>query len=202
MATKAKRLTLYRGFPEKGTYTASPFVIKLEFRFRQAGLPYNVEAGSTKSAPRGKIPYVDLSPLQADNAVQAPSLLGDSTFIVQHLLGIGQVPDLNGTLSEEQKLNDLALRALLEDKLYFYHVSRVLASFSPALTTRLDARTMARELLRPERQSPVVHALPNPCACRISRASKHHEHLARPGRGKIEQGGGSGLEDGDLANDR
>ncbi|KIY00478.1 uncharacterized protein Z520_04163 [Fonsecaea multimorphosa CBS 102226] len=121
MSAEKSKLTLSRGWPEKGVYSWSPYVTKVEFRFRHAGLAYDVEAGSVKVAPKGKIPYVDLGPLQ-DDGHNGSSLLGDSTFIINRLLGMGHLPDLNGSLPEQSKLNDLALRALLEDKLYFYHM--------------------------------------------------------------------------------
>lgn len=122
MTTKSSPLTLFRGWADKGVYTWSPFVTKVEFRLRHAGLPYNVEAGSLKAAPKGKIPYVDLSPL-LEEASTGPSLLGDSTFIFRRLQDMDRLPDLNSHLSDEQKLQDLGVRALLEEKLYFYHVS-------------------------------------------------------------------------------
>ncbi|OAL26441.1 hypothetical protein AYO20_10109 [Fonsecaea nubica] len=121
MSAGNSKLILSRGWPEKGVYSWSPFVTKVEFRFRHAGLAYDVEAGSAKVAPKGKIPYVDLGPLQNDGH-NGPSLLGDSTLIIQRLLSMGCIPDLNGSLSEQLKLDDLGLRALLEDKLYFYHM--------------------------------------------------------------------------------
>ncbi|KAK4940983.1 hypothetical protein LTR10_019027 [Elasticomyces elasticus] len=120
MTTKSSNLILFRGWLDKGKYTWSPFVTKVEFRCRQAGLPYTVEGGGPKYGPKGKIPYVDLSPLLAD-ASAGPTLLGDSTFIIQRLRSMGLMPDLNGSLAPEQCLHDLAVRALLEDKLYFYH---------------------------------------------------------------------------------
>ncbi len=135
MTTKPSRLILYRGWPDKGKYTWSPFVTKLEFRCRQVGLPYQAEVGGAKGAPKGKIPYVDLSPLQSD-ASTTPDFLGDSKFIIQRLQTMGCLPDLNSNLSDEQKLNDLAIRALCEDKLYFYHVCD-----SPGLRDRLAMLT-------------------------------------------------------------
>ncbi|KIW96167.1 uncharacterized protein Z519_03234 [Cladophialophora bantiana CBS 173.52] len=121
MSAKCSKLALYRGWPEKGVYSWSPFVTKVEFRFRHAGLAYDVDAGSVKVAPKGKIPYVDLGPLQVDGE-KGPSFLGDSTFIIQRLLSMGHLPDLNESLPKQLRLEDLALRALLEDKLYFYHM--------------------------------------------------------------------------------
>ena len=122
MSTQSSKLSLFRGWPERGAYTWSPFVTKVEFRLRHAGLPYNVETGATTSAPKGKIPYVDLAPLQTD-ASQGPSQVGDSAIIIRRLVDMDHIPELNDNLSPDQKLADLALRALLEDKLYFYHVS-------------------------------------------------------------------------------
>lgn len=117
-------VVVYRGWPDKGKYTWSPFVTKVEFRCRHAGLRYEAEAGGARGAPKGKIPYVDLSPLQND-AATVPDLLGDSTFIIDRLQSMDCVPNLNVDLTDEQKLDDLAIRALCEDKLYFYHVSHV-----------------------------------------------------------------------------
>ncbi len=49
-------------------------------------------------------------------------VLADSTLIVENLVEDGILDDLNATLSPTEKAYDLALRALLEEKLYFYQV--------------------------------------------------------------------------------
>ena len=36
---------------------------------------------------------------------------------------LGKLEDLNEAVPGSEKVQDLALRAMLEDKLYFYHVS-------------------------------------------------------------------------------
>jgi len=123
---------VYRGWLDRGKYVWSPFVIKLEARLRFAGVSYATEAGSTFKAPKGKIPYIECRGLQASSLPQGsapldgnPSpgvTLGDSTLIIKHLIEWGILPDNNATLSPAAKVQDLALRALLEDKLYFYHV--------------------------------------------------------------------------------
>lgn len=125
-------LTLYRGWPTPGKHVWSPFVIKLEARLRFAGVPYTAAAGSPMTAPRGKIPYVESrgQPLGAPWAVreeggEAVASLGDSGVITRALVDQGVVPDLNARLSAAERAYDLALRALLEDKLYFYHVRRL-----------------------------------------------------------------------------
>ena len=104
-------LTVYRGFPPTNAYSWSPFVTKLEARLRFASQPYTLGFGSPKSAPRGKIPYVE---------TEAGDKLGDSTLIIRQLVSAGQLPDLNETLTPGHRAQDLAFRALLEDKLYFY----------------------------------------------------------------------------------
>ncbi|RYP43990.1 hypothetical protein DL768_009502 [Monosporascus sp. mg162] len=107
------KLTVYRGFDWPGRYTWSPFVNKLETRLRLAGVPYVAAPGSVRQAPMGKIPYVDLGNGET---------MGDSTLITRRLVGDGVLPDLNAGLSPAQKAQDLALRALMEDKIYFYGV--------------------------------------------------------------------------------
>lgn len=126
---EATPLTLYRGWPTPGKYVWSPFVIKLEARLRFAGVPYTAAAGSPMTAPRGKIPYVESRgpPLGAPWSVreesgEAVASLGDSGVIIKALIEQGVLPDLNARLSASERAHDLALRALLEDKLYFYHV--------------------------------------------------------------------------------
>lgn len=113
-------LILYRGFKGSSTYVWSPFVTKLEARLRFGGLSYRNEAGSPFSGPRGKIPYVAISrPGSAD----PPPLMGDSTLIIRNLVDDGTLEDLNAKLGPVERAHDLALRALLEDKLYWYQVS-------------------------------------------------------------------------------
>ncbi|KAK3357896.1 hypothetical protein B0T25DRAFT_451861 [Lasiosphaeria hispida] len=110
-------LTLYRGFPSKPTYAWSPFVNKLETRLRLSAVPYRAEPGSKQAAPRGKLPYLAIQPPDAPAQV-----LGDSTLITRALVSAGVLPDLNAALTPADRGRDLALRALLEDKMYFYLV--------------------------------------------------------------------------------
>lgn len=114
-------ITLYRGFQGSGKYVWSPFVTKLEARLRFAGLAYRTEAGSLFKAPKGKIPYVAISS-KTESCSQPPALLADSTLIAERLVEDGVSEDLNAELSPTEKALDLAIGALLEDKLYFYQV--------------------------------------------------------------------------------
>jgi hypothetical protein len=115
----APTTTVYRAFPGSGTHVWSPFVVKLETRLRLAGIKYTTAAGSMKDAPRGKFPYVTLA---RGGPGGAPLSLADSTLIIKRLAADGTLPDLNAGLSPEERARDLALRALFEDKLYFYNV--------------------------------------------------------------------------------
>ena len=119
------KLIVYRGWLHRGKYVWSPFVIKLEARLRFAGVAYTTEAGSTSKAPRGKIPYVEYPGLQA-SATHSSSLKddegpsgfhGDSTLIIKRLTEWNILPNINAKLSPAIKAQDLAIRALLEEKL-------------------------------------------------------------------------------------
>lgn len=135
-------ITLYRGWPGSGAYVWPPFVTKLEARLRFAGLSYRTEAGSTWKAPRGKLPYIAVS--KTDPGVPGsgtPTILADSTLIVAKLVEDGLLDDLNAKLSPAEKAHDMALRGLLEDKLYFNQVGLLWCllrkrHFSPCLTAR------------------------------------------------------------------
>ncbi|RYP74930.1 hypothetical protein DL771_002714 [Monosporascus sp. 5C6A] len=121
----APDITVFRGWEDPGRYVWSPYVIKLEARLRLGGVRYGVASGSIKEAPKGKVPYVECrsAPASIDKETRAEAnvRLSDSTLIIKVLSGWGVVPDLNAVLGPEDRAKDLALRALLEDKLYFYH---------------------------------------------------------------------------------
>jgi hypothetical protein len=112
-------LKVHRGCDEQGSHVWSPFVVKLEARLRFANVPYTTGAGGPRGAPKGKIPYVEFQQPQAGEGVVQ---MGDSSLIAKHFVEEGVLPDLNGRLSPEDRARDLATRALLEEKLCFYHV--------------------------------------------------------------------------------
>ncbi|KAL1311363.1 hypothetical protein AAFC00_001534 [Neodothiora populina] len=74
--------------------------------------------------PKGKIPYLKISDSSTEQEEQAQNaqILGDSALIIKYLVEEQGLEDLNKGLSGEDKSKDLAIRALLEDKLYFYHM--------------------------------------------------------------------------------
>lgn len=131
-------ITIFRGWKDFGKYVWSPFVIKLEARLRFAGVRYGVAPGSLKTAPKGKIPYVECSGLASGSsgssgATTQKTQLSDSTLIIKTLAEWGTIPDSNAALRPEDRAKDLGLRALLEDKLYFYHVRPMMSSFLQGL---------------------------------------------------------------------
>ncbi|KAF3807458.1 hypothetical protein GCG54_00008919 [Colletotrichum gloeosporioides] len=113
---KLPDLVLYRGFPVSTSYVWSPFVTRLEARLRFARLKYRLAQGSMSQAPRGKVPYMDFTP----NGQDKPLALGDSSLIIQHLVDNNICEDLNESLLPTARAHDMALRALFEEKLYFY----------------------------------------------------------------------------------
>ncbi|KAK3900858.1 failed axon connections [Staphylotrichum tortipilum] len=112
------KFTIYRGFPTTPAHVWSPFVNKLETRFRLAGLPYRIDIGSPRQAPRGKIPYLAVT-AEGSSSSSPATLLGDTALITRKLVDDGALPDLNAALPPALRARDLALRALLEDRLYF-----------------------------------------------------------------------------------
>lgn len=122
MDTKSPKLTLYRGFPPSNQYTWSPFVTKLEFRLRVAGIAYQNQEGNPREGPSGKVPYVDISAL-SDQPKGEKEFVGDSKIIIQTLVRRGATRDLDEDLDAPGKLAGLSIQALFEEKLYFLQVS-------------------------------------------------------------------------------
>lgn len=116
-STSQPEISLCRGWKDPGRYVWSPFVTKVELRLRLANLSYKTECGSLKQSPKGKFPYVVFTDPETSNSTS----LSDSTLIISDLVQQGRLPDINAALTPLQRAQDLALRALLEDKLYFYH---------------------------------------------------------------------------------
>lgn len=113
MISITNQLTIFRGIGSPGRFTWSPFVTKLEARLRFDNISYSVAGGTPLSAPRGKLPYVELG-------TQSPT--GDTTLVIDKLIQDGIIGDLNAALSPVQRAHDVAIKALMEDKLYFYNV--------------------------------------------------------------------------------
>ncbi|KAJ9656426.1 hypothetical protein H2201_008546 [Coniosporium apollinis] len=113
-------ITLFRGWSDKDCYVWSPFVTKLELRLRLSNVSYQTAAGSMRTAPTGKIPYVDVR--EEEQPTSTTSAIGDSAMIAQYLAGRGLIHDLDANLGASSKAQDLAIRALVEDRLYFFNM--------------------------------------------------------------------------------
>ncbi|KAJ4359903.1 uncharacterized protein N0V89_000460 [Didymosphaeria variabile] len=115
MASKSSpAITLYRGWNTPNQYVWSPFVTKVEFRLRTSNMSYTCGVGGPRSGPRGKIPYLEIT-----RPGSASELLSDSTLILKTLCERAIVRDVNAGLEGIKTGQDLAVRALLEDRLYF-----------------------------------------------------------------------------------
>ncbi|KAI9725404.1 MAG: hypothetical protein M1828_003254 [Chrysothrix sp. TS-e1954] len=108
-------ITLYRDHPRANQHSWSAFVCKLEARLRFSNVTYTAKGGSLSESPKGKVPYVRIE----DSKGGEPELVSDSTLITRRLVEMGEMEDLNGGLSAEQKARDLVVRALCEDRLYW-----------------------------------------------------------------------------------
>ncbi|KAF2222137.1 putative glutathione S-transferase [Elsinoe ampelina] len=93
----------------------SQFVTKLEARLRFSNVSYKADCGSLGQSPRKKLPYISIA-----EEGEEPVTMSDSTLIVKDLIKRGIAEDLNAHLTPSARAQDLAIRALLEDKLVFY----------------------------------------------------------------------------------
>lgn len=126
-------LVVYTGATSSSLYSWSPFDTKLEARLRFSHRPYSVHQGSPATSPRGKIPYARIgddggrktqnaSKDDGEDGRESSMTLGDSTLITRKLIALGELEDLNARLSPVQKAQDLTIRALIEEKIYFIGV--------------------------------------------------------------------------------
>ncbi len=101
-------ITLQSFGPAFGLPDPSPFVTKAEVLLKMAGLPYTVDTGGFKKAPKGKLPYID------DDS----ETIADSTFIRWHLEKKYQI-DFDRGLTAEQRAIAWAFEKMLEEHLYW-----------------------------------------------------------------------------------
>ncbi|GAB7359462.1 hypothetical protein MBLNU230_g6109t1 [Neophaeotheca triangularis] len=116
--TPAPGLTLHRGFPPAKVYVWSAFVTKVEFRLRHAGVAYETGAGGPREAPKGKIPYLEISS-EGSGGGGGAEQVPDSAQIVRELEGRGLLPRVHEGLTGVERAGVKGLVALLEERLYF-----------------------------------------------------------------------------------
>ncbi|HWA29734.1 MAG TPA: glutathione S-transferase family protein [Rhizomicrobium sp.] len=101
-------LTLFGFGPAFGLPDPSPFVMKTEIHLKMAGVPYRFERASPQSAPKGKMPYIQVGAHR----------LGDSSFIRAHIEKHHNF-DFDAGLSTAERAQAWAIERMLEDHLYF-----------------------------------------------------------------------------------
>jgi glutathione S-transferase len=101
-------LTLFQPQRAFGLPSPSAFCVKLETWLRMTDTPYELEFGDPRSAPKGKVPWVD------DDGY----VVSDSSFVISYLVE-KHGEKLDGNLTEEQKALGHAVQKMLEESLYF-----------------------------------------------------------------------------------
>ncbi len=101
-------ITLHGSTPKFGLPSASTFVSKAEILLKMAGVPYRHVDANFSKAPKGKIPYIE----------DGGKLLGDSTFIRQHL-ETKYGTDFDTGLSAADKAAAWAFEKMCEEHLYW-----------------------------------------------------------------------------------
>lgn len=101
-------ITLFGFGPAFGLPDPSPFVMKTEIQLKMAGVPYRFERAAPQTAPKGKIPFIQVGAHR----------VGDSTFIRAHIEKHHKF-DFDAGLSTHERAQAWAIERMLEDHLYF-----------------------------------------------------------------------------------
>jgi glutathione S-transferase len=105
-------ITLFGFGPAFGLPDPSPFVMKTEIQLKMAGVPYRFERAAPQTAPKGKIPFIQVGAHR----------VGDSTFIRAHIEKHHNF-DFDAGLSTAERAQAWAIERMLEDHLYFTMVN-------------------------------------------------------------------------------
>jgi glutathione S-transferase len=101
-------VVLEKFIPVWGLPDLSPFCVKAEVYLQLAGIPYTTQVGDSRKAPKAKLPVLH-------DGAQA---IADSSAIIEHLERTRGKP-LDAFLSPEQVAIATAVKAMLEEQLYF-----------------------------------------------------------------------------------
>jgi glutathione S-transferase len=104
-------ITLYGSGPMFGLPDPSPFVVKAETLLKMSGVPYKGALMSFRTAPKGKIPYIE----------DKGRFLGDSHFIRRHLEQEHKI-DFSGGYDAQTLATGWAMERMMEEHFYFLNV--------------------------------------------------------------------------------
>lgn len=106
----AVMITLYKFGPIDDVCDPSPFCVKVEAYCRLAGLPYTTQSGAKymRSAPKGKLPYIE----------DSGKTIADSTFIINYLRAT-YGDTLDAHLSVPEKAIAHAFTKMIDENLYW-----------------------------------------------------------------------------------
>jgi glutathione S-transferase len=102
-------MIVYSYGPAWGSADLSPFGVKLETWLRMAALPYEKRVGDVRKTPKRKLPVVKIG----------ERVLGDSGLIIEHLRAAHGDPLGDAALAGPERAAAHALRAMIENELYF-----------------------------------------------------------------------------------
>jgi len=148
-----EQLVLYQPPRAWGTPNISPFCAKLETYLRITEIPYKVGAFSRSKAPKGKVPFVELSP---------GNFMGDSQLVIEELekrlAAEGKTP-LDAGISPRDHAIARMVRRTLEEGYYFVglfarwhhdegyaHMREAFKQFVPALVVPIVRRMQRKKL--------------------------------------------------------
>lgn len=101
-------ITLYTFGPMFGLPDPSPFVMKADLLLKMAGLPYTIDTGGFRKAPKGKLPYLR----------DGDTVVADSTLIRWHLERAHGI-DFDAGYGPVDAARGWAIERMLEDHVYW-----------------------------------------------------------------------------------
>jgi glutathione S-transferase len=101
-------VTLQKFLPVWGLLDLSPFCFKAELYLKLARIPYVTALGDSRKAPKNKLPVL----------IDGGHVIADSSAIIEHLERTRGKP-LDAHLSASQRAIATAVKAMLEEQLYF-----------------------------------------------------------------------------------
>ncbi|MGD9603215.1 MAG: glutathione S-transferase family protein [Gammaproteobacteria bacterium] len=104
-------ITLYGHVPAWGIPDLSPFVTTIDLYLRMTGQPYRLVLGDLGTAPKGKLPYIEVG----------AAVIADSSFILEYLQTRDGNP-LDGRLNGREQAVRLMIWRMMEESFYWYLV--------------------------------------------------------------------------------